>query len=306
MTNDPLADAGGLALGTSSWNFDDWRGVFYPEKIARSDYLAFYVQQMNSVEVNSSFYALPAAKTVINWVETAPAGFTLALKCPRAITHDKLLINVETEMLAYLDTLRAMGEAAAPGLIQLPPKLSRRVYGRQLADFVEWLTQQRGDLRLAVEVRARDLMTKSFIDFLAGKGMAFVLVDRVGTPDLFDIWLACVQQDNAPDFAYIRWIGDDRNKPPDNRELRTPRGERLNEWAERIASLMQSGIDVFGYMHNPYEGHSPASVQRLRERVGRRVPLPAWKPVAPEPFGNGDGGGNGDGDGDEGQLSLFA
>ena len=98
--------------------------------MARGDYLAFYVQQMNSVEVNSSFYALPAAKTVINWVETAPAGFSLALKCPRAITHDKLLINVETEMLAYLDTLRAMGEAAAPGLIQLPPKLSRQAHGR--------------------------------------------------------------------------------------------------------------------------------------------------------------------------------
>ncbi len=299
MMSNLVGEGGDLALGTSSWNFDDWRGVFYPEKMARGDYLAFYVQQMNSVEVNSSFYALPAAKIIVSWVETAPAGFSLALKCPRVITHDRLLTNVEGEMLTYLDVLRSLGDAAAPGLIQLPPKLSRRAYGRALADFVEWLAQQRGDLRLAVEVRARDLMSESFIDFLAGKGLAFVLVDREGTPDLFDAWWARVEQGNAPDFAYIRWIGDDRHKPPDNRELRTPRDGRLDEWARRIASLMQNGIDVFGYMHNPYEGHSPASVQRLRERVDRHVALPAWKPVAPEPFEEEDG------EGGEGQLSLF-
>src|SRR6476469_10023182 len=95
-----------LWLGTSSWQFDDWRGVFYPEGLPKQQYLPYYARQFNSVEVNTSFYGLPKPSTLVNWVESVPVGFTFSLKFPQAISHQKRLANCEQETLAYLDVLR--------------------------------------------------------------------------------------------------------------------------------------------------------------------------------------------------------
>ena len=104
-------------IGTSSWQFEGWRGVFYPDKTPIKSYLAHYVTQFDTVEVNTSFYALPRPATVVDWVESAPEGFTFALKAPRLITHEKKLVNAESATLAFLDVLRSLGNAAAPALL---------------------------------------------------------------------------------------------------------------------------------------------------------------------------------------------
>ncbi len=133
-------------LGTSSWLFDAWRGVFYPDKLPRTKFLPFYAAQFNTVEVNTSFYALPAPSTLIGWIENAPRGFTFALKFPRAISHEKRLVNCETETLAFLDALRSLGDGAAPAFLQLPPDFTRRTFGRVLAKYLDWLAERSADL----------------------------------------------------------------------------------------------------------------------------------------------------------------
>jgi uncharacterized protein YecE (DUF72 family) len=279
----------GVYLGTSSWLFDAWRGVFYPEKLPKTDYLPFYATQFPTVEVNTSFYAIPAPATLINWVESVPAGFTFALKFPRAISHDKKLTNVTEETLAFLDALRALGSAAAPAFLQLPPLFTRKSYGKPLALYLDWLATQAADLRIAVEVRAADLMTPAFAAYLTERGFALTLVAREGSPDLYSVWLDLVAGGQGPRFAFIRWIGDDRKGPEGDREIQQPRDAELATWAERLAELAGHGLDVFGYVHNPYEGHSPATVRRLQARVAQHVELPPW--------GGDDKGG--------GQLSLL-
>jgi uncharacterized protein YecE (DUF72 family) len=278
-----------ISIGTSSWLFDGWRGVFYPEGLAKSDYLAYYATQFPTVEVNTSFYAIPAPGTLINWVETAPEGFTFALKFPRAISHDKRVVNATEESLAFLDALRSLGGAAAPAFLQLPPQLTRKSQGKALADYLDWLAVQAPDLRIAVEVRAADLMTGAFAAYVAERGFALVLAARKGQPDLYDIWLELVQAGKAAPFAFIRWIGDDRNGPQGDKEIQEPRDGELATWAQRLAVLVGQGVDVFGYVHNPYEGHSPATVRRLQTLLAQHISLPAWPP---------DGAG-------AGQLSLL-
>lgn len=275
-------------IGTSSWLFDAWRGVFYPDGVPKNQYLPYYASQFDTVEVNTSFYAIPSPSTLINWVESVPAGFSYVLKFPRAITHDRRLVDCADLTRTFLDALRALGPAAGPAFLQFPPDFTRRVNGRALADYLDWLAPEAPDLRLAVEVRAADLMTASFARFLAERNFALVLVDRVATADLYATWLECVDAGLGPDFAIIRWIGDDRNGPQGDRELQMLRDEDLARWADRIVELTGRGRTVYGYMHNPYEGHSPASVRRLRELLTGRVSLPDWPP-----------------DGAEGQLSLF-
>ncbi|MBV7334932.1 DUF72 domain-containing protein [Chloroflexi bacterium TSY] len=98
-----------IHLGTSSWNFTDWRGPFYPEKLPQKQFLGYYATQFRSVEVNTSFYALPKPTTLINWVEAVPPGFTFALKCPRGITHEKRLVNCENETLAFFSATAKVG-----------------------------------------------------------------------------------------------------------------------------------------------------------------------------------------------------
>jgi uncharacterized protein YecE (DUF72 family) len=267
-----------VLLGTSSWLFDGWRGVFYPEKLPKTDYLPFYATQFPTVEVNTSFYALPTPSTLINWVESVPAGFTFALKFPRAISHDKKLSNASEETLALLDALRSLGPAAAPAFLQLPPNLTRKNYGKPLALYLDWLATQAQDLRIAVEVRAADLMTPAFAAYLAERGLALALIERQGSPDLYPLWLELVAGGKAPPFAFIRWIGNDRTGPEGDREIQTPRDAELETWAQRLAELAAHGLDVHGYVHNPYEGHSPATVRRLQALLAQHLPLAPWPP----------------------------
>lgn len=270
-----------IALGTSSWSFDAWRGVFYPETIAKTEQLAYYARQFVTVEVNTSFYGLPAPTTLIKWVESVPSGFTFALKFPKRISHEKRLVDCEADTLAFIDALHALGDAAGPAFLQLPPNFTRQREGRELATYLEWLATQRGDLRMAVEVRSEDLMTAAFARFLTDHGFAFVVADRKDTPDLYDVW---AEVGASTGLAMIRWIGDDRNGPEGDRELVAPQDAKLDEWALRLLALESAGMDVFGYMHNPYEGHSPASVRRLQARIGQDVPaeLPAEAPTEPD------------------------
>jgi uncharacterized protein YecE (DUF72 family) len=275
--NEPAA----VHLGTSSWLFDGWRGVFYPDKMPKSHYLAYYAAHFDTVEVNTSFYAIPSPTTLLAWVETAPVGFTYALKFPRAITHDRRLVDCEEIARTFLDSLRALGDACAPAFLQFPPDFTRRAHGRMLANFLDWLASEAHDLRLAVEVRAADLMTPAFAAFLAERNFALVLADRAQSVDLFAHWRELVEAGAGPDFAFIRWIGDDRNGPQGDRELQLLRDEELAQWAGRVGQLARHGKEVFGYMHNPYEGHSPASVRRLKALLASNLPLPPWTPDSP-------------------------
>ena len=268
-------------LGTSSWTFDGWRGVFYPEHLPRPQHLAYYARHFSTVEVNTSFYAQPRPATLIDWVESVPAGFTFCLKFPRTISHEKRLVDAEAATRAFLSALRSLGPAAGPSFLQLPPDLGRQNSGPELARYLDWLAGQADGLRLAVEVRSPDLMTEAFLRFLAERALAIVLVDRQGAPDLFDAWWRLAEPGAAPPFVVVRWIGDDRTGPTGDRDLSAPREADLVRWADRIVDLHGHGVDLFGYMHNPYEGHAPASVRRLQTLLARRISLPSWPPSSP-------------------------
>lgn len=267
-----------IRLGTSSWQFEGWQGVFYPEGLPKDQQLVYYAKQFDTVEVNTSFYGLPRPSTLVKWIESTPDGFQFCLKAPRAITHDKRLINAQEETMQFLEVLRSLGDAAAPAFLQFPPNFSRQMNGKTLATYLDWLAGELKGVRMGVEVRAKDLMTPAFATFLAERGFCMVLIDRLDSVDLFEAWYALLSEHKAPTFSMIRWIGDDRNGPQGDRELSAPQDERLALWAERMIQLNDAGAEIYGYMHNPYEGHSPASVRRMQTLLAPRVALRAWPP----------------------------
>src|SRR5207247_1368652 len=114
-------------VGTSGYNFPEWKGTFYPAKFPESQMLEYYAQRLATVEVNYTFYRMPNAKTVTGWDAATPAGFTFVLKAPQRITHIARLKDIDDPLRFFLDTARKLGPKLGPLLFQLPPNFKKDV-----------------------------------------------------------------------------------------------------------------------------------------------------------------------------------
>ena len=113
----------GIRVGTSGYNYPEWRGSFYPDRFPTACMLAYYAERFDTVEINYSFYRMPSPKTVADWVAETPEGFTFALKASRRITHDARLRDVAEPLRHFVDVARGLGPKLGPLLFQLPPNL---------------------------------------------------------------------------------------------------------------------------------------------------------------------------------------
>src|SRR3989442_797123 len=110
-----------ILIGTSGYNYPEWRGSFYPSGFPASKMLPYYAERFSTVEINYTFYRMPNAKTIAGWDAETPAGFCFALKVPRRITHDARLRDVDDPLRYFLDTARKLGPKLGPILFQLTP-----------------------------------------------------------------------------------------------------------------------------------------------------------------------------------------
>lgn len=127
-------------IGTSGWHYDDWRGRFYPEKLARAEWLEYYAGHFATVELNNSFYRLPSEKAFANWYGSVPAGFTFAVKASRFITHIKRVKDVGEALEKFVERARLLKGKLGPILYQLPPNMRRD--DCRLEDFLTGLRPQ--------------------------------------------------------------------------------------------------------------------------------------------------------------------
>jgi len=143
-----------VRVGTSGYNFPEWKGPFYPAKTPESKMLEYYAQRLTTVEINYTFYRMPNAKTVAGWDAASPAAFTFVLKAPQRITHIARLRDVDDPLRYFLETARKLGPKLGPILFQLPPNFKKDV--DRLNDL---LTQFPADLRCAWEFRHESWFT---------------------------------------------------------------------------------------------------------------------------------------------------
>src|SRR3954470_21575378 len=125
-----------LRVGTSGYNFPEWRGSFYPPKLASKKWLEYYAQQLGTVEINYTFYRMPNAKTIAGWNAATPAGFTFVVKAPQRITHFARLRNIDEPLRLFLEVVRKLNAKLGPVLFQLPPN-----FKKDLARLGDLLTQ---------------------------------------------------------------------------------------------------------------------------------------------------------------------
>jgi len=192
-------------VGTSGYNYPEWRGTFYPDKLPASKMLAYYVERFTTVEINASFYRMPNAKTVAGWGAAAPAGFTYVLKAPQRITHFLRLRGVAEPLSYFCDAARTLGDKLGPLLFQLPPNFKKAP--DRLA---ETLASLPDGLRAAFEFRHESWFDDEVYAVLRARNAALCIADTeegatpaVATADFGYLRLRAVEYTDA---ALRRWI----------------------------------------------------------------------------------------------------
>jgi uncharacterized protein YecE (DUF72 family) len=256
LTMNPSKPPQGIFLGTSAWSHKHWVGNFYPPNCSAKNYLSEYAKKLSTVEIDSTFYAIPKVSVVKGWKARTPERFVFAAKFPQVITHEKRLNDCNAEVNAFLDVMSHLDAKLGPLLLQFPSGFRTESFDR-LARFLAGLPD---GFRYAVEIRHRGWLTERFFEVLRAHHIAFALVDSPWLPRKF--W-------NPPptttDFTYIRWMGD-RNTPlPDFSQIRLDRRADLQRWVESVRDMRAVKIDVYGFFNNHYAGHSPSSLQQFLE-----------------------------------------
>lgn len=249
------------------FSYAEWAGVFYPPGLKAGDRLRFYSSHFDTVELDTTFHAMPDAARVARWRDAVPADFRLAVKAPRLVTHDAPPGSPSSlaAMRQFTDVCRGFDEKLAVLLLQFPPTFG--VAGR---DGVRRLLDARPkDLRLAVEFRHADWRRDDTAQLVRQHGVALVAGEYVAWPE---------PPVRTADFLYIRWIGEHERFRDLSREQIDPT-DRLIWWKRQIDVQAADVGTVFGYFNNDYAGYSVATCRRFQQLAG--IPLPALPPPAP-------------------------
>ncbi|MFI5232605.1 MAG: DUF72 domain-containing protein [Gemmatimonadales bacterium] len=256
-----------LRFGTCGWNYDAWVGPFYPAGTRAVDFLSLYARAFDTVEVDSTFYAIPAVKTVRSWASRVGDGFRFALKLPQEITHELRLRSAEEPARRFFDVARELGNKLGPILIQLGPDFGLS----ELPALAAFLPTLPPDLRFAIEFRQKGWINDGVIALLAEHHVSLALVEGKWIPRRTMLALA---ERLTADFAYIRLMGPNRDLV-DYSRVQVDRRSELETWTEVMASLARRVTFTYTYVNNHFSGHSPATVRMLQEMNGLPVVEPA-------------------------------
>ncbi|MFW5970155.1 MAG: DUF72 domain-containing protein [Halofilum sp. (in: g-proteobacteria)] len=243
-----------LCIGTSGWAYPHWSGPFYPEDLQEEERLAYYARHFRSVEINNSFYQLPAAATLARWRDTVPGDFTFAIKASRYVTHMKKLKNPGETMPGFLERVGKLGDRLGPILFQLPPRWHSNP--ERLRYFLSMLP---GNLRYTFEFRDPSWFEDAVLGQLRGFGAAFCIYDLAGARTPLHL---------TADFVYVRLHG------PGSAYQGCYDEDTLRGWATTFRGWLREGRDVYCYFDNDEAGYAAINAMRLLE-LADPVPCPA-------------------------------
>jgi uncharacterized protein YecE (DUF72 family) len=245
----PSAQRGTARVGCSGWSYRQWRGPVYPPEAPARSWFGLYAERFDTVELNATFYRLPAATTVEGWRAQAPPGFTYAVKVGQFGTHRRKLRDPSSWLGNHLDRARRLGPHLGPNLFQLPPRWHRDV--PRLAELLEVLPP---DVRWAVELRDPTWIHDDVLSLLARYQVALCLHDLL--PD--QPW-----ERTAP-WTYLRFHGPCAVDHPYHGRYG---GRRLARTAGLLDAWLDEGTDVYAYFNNDVGGHAVDDARWLRDRL---------------------------------------
>ena len=238
-----MSPAEGLHIGTSGWHYPHWVGPFYPETLKPSAFLDFYAGVFSTVEINTTFYRLPAPEVFSGWYRATPPDFVFSCKASRYITHMKKLREPHDSCRRFLEAAGALGDKLGPMLFQLPPRW--HVNPARLADFFDALPDSR---RFAVEFRDPSWFVKPVYELLRHRNVALCVYDLAGMTSPRRL---------TADFVYLRLHGSQEAYSGQYDET------ALITWAKRILTWRKVGLEVYCYFDNDQAGFAVSDARRL-------------------------------------------
>ncbi|MCG5437302.1 DUF72 domain-containing protein [Micromonospora foliorum] len=251
-----------ILVGTSGWQYKDWRGRFYPQRLPQRLWLEHFAAGFATVEVNNAFYRLPERDTFAAWRARTPADFCVAVKMSRYLTHIKRLRDPAEPVARFLGRATALGDRLGPVLLQLPPNLRADVEALDAT-----LRLFPAEVRVAVEPRHPSWWTDDTRAVLERRRAALVWADRLGRP-VAPRW-------RTTDFGYLR-LHEGRARP-------WPRYGRaaLRSWVGRLTDAFGADEPAYVYVNNDPGGAAivdAVAFAALARRAGHpvsRVPTAA-------------------------------
>jgi uncharacterized protein YecE (DUF72 family) len=264
----PVEQPNTIRIGTSAFTAAGWLGTFYPADLKPSEYLSFYAQHFDTVEVDSTFYRIPSVATTRGWYAKTPDGFLFAAKIPQVITHEQCLVDSEVELRQFLAAMEPLGEKLGPLLFQFP-YFNRQAFAN-VEGFLErlrpFLKKIPKGYRFALEIRNKWWIGPELLELLKEHKVALALIDHPWMPRPGELLKR--HDPITSDFTYIRWLGDRKSieeKTKSWDKVIVDRRRELEAWVEACRVFNQRHISIFGFANNHYAGHAPATVRQFWE-----------------------------------------
>lgn len=258
-----------FAVGCQGWNYGDWTtkadgaSIFYPRGTRAGEMLEIYAKAFSTVEVDSTFYAIPAGSTIENWYQKTPAEFVFSLKMPQEITHEYVLREPSFVIVEeFCERVSMLREKLGVILVQLAPTFdATKENAFALREFLAVLPKE---IRFAVEFRNREWMVDWTFEELRKNKIALCGTEGSWIPraTMFE-----ALRETPCDFSYIRFMGE-RDLTSFDQVVR-PQKTNLQIWAEEISNVATR--ENFVYFSNFYEGFAPASANELKKLFGQKT-----------------------------------
>jgi len=231
-------------VGTSGYNYPEWRGTFYPDDMKPPKMFEWYAARFHTVEINYTFYRMPTTKTTEAWRAQAPPVFRYALKAPRRITHERRLLDCADAVGFFAEAARVLGPHLGPLLVQLPP-----TFKCDLARLDAFLAILPADLQFAFEFRHESWLTEDVFARLASRQAALCIAD-------FGDKTTPLRPTARHGYFRLR---DEGYTPAD-----------IDAWAGRIAEMAGAWDDAFVYFKHEEEGKGPEFAKAFVDRLAAR------------------------------------
>lgn len=278
----------GYYLGCPGWGLPSWVGRLFPPRTRATDFLARYAEVFNTVEGNTTFYALPSAETVARWRDQVGRDFRFCFKFPRVITHDRLLQDCAADVGGFIDRVAPLGELLGTLFLQLPPRFGPG----QLPLLRAFLAALPAGFQYAVELRDAAFFTPGpaedeAAELLRGRGVDLVLMDTRGVHSSQSLEFADVRG-RKPAMPIVMRATAARPlvRFVPHEAFEESRGF-LEPWSRRIAAWIAEGKRPYFFMHAPDDTHAPENAYAFHAMVRAQADvgeLPPW-PGSPRQLG---------------------
>jgi uncharacterized protein YecE (DUF72 family) len=232
-------------VGTSGYNYPEWKGSFYPADLAAAKMLPYYAARFPTVEINYTFYRIPTEKLLAGWTAQVPTDFRFTLKAPRRITHDAKLVGCEDLTETFCRVAGSLGDQLGALLFQLPPSLKKDL--PRLDAFLDSLPP---GAPAAFEFRHPSWFDDEVFARLKEKGKALCVADSEKLETPLEV---------TADYAYFR-LRDEGYRPQD-----------IEEWGLKIAELRSRCREIYVYFKHEEQGIGPAFARQLMTHLGLPV-----------------------------------